>query len=147
MQEIKTASQKFVTVRQSVFFRAAPLEVHHAILDPSMRAEWTGQRATGDPLVGSRFTTTDGYVFGKTTKLKEGKLIVQEWKTKEWPDGSHFSIVKYSLSKQRGGTRLNLNHSKVPTNLKDYVISGWKEYNWVPLRKYFAKTRAGGKLK
>jgi activator of HSP90 ATPase len=124
MQEIKPPSLKFATVRQSVFFRAAPEEVYAAILDPVKRAEWTGQRATGDAKVGSRFTTTDGYVFGKNLELKDGKLIVQEWKTREWPEGSPFSLVKYSLKKQRAGTRLELTHSKVPASLKNYVDQG-----------------------
>lgn len=139
-------SQKFTTVRQSVFFKTTPLELYHAILDPEKREEWTGQRATGVGKIGNSFTTTDGYVFGKNLKLKEGRIIVQEWKTKEWPDGSPFSLVRYSLKRQNGGTRLSLNHSRVPSSLKDYVASGWVEYNWKPLKKYLSRTDPGGKV-
>lgn len=48
-------SQKFTTVRQSVFFKTTPLELYHAILDPEKREEWTGQRARGVGKIGNSF--------------------------------------------------------------------------------------------
>jgi len=147
MQQINSLSLKFTTVRLSVFLRATPLEVYHALLDPSKRAEWTGEKATGEAKVGSIFTTTDGYVSVKNLELVEGKLILQEWKTKEWPDEYPPSLVKYSLKPERGGTRLTLNHSKVPATIKDYINSGWDEYNWKPLKNYFAKIVKEGQMK
>ena len=138
MQQKNSAKLKFVTIRQTVFFKTSPGKVFEALVDPTERRKWTGERATGDAKVGSKFTTTDGYVFGKNLELDKGKLIVQEWKTKEWPDGAPFSIVKYSVKAERGGTRLNLVHSNVPSSIADYIKSGWVEYNWKPLKKYFA---------
>ena len=138
MEQNSPSKQKFVAIRQNVFFRATPEEVFQALVDAGIRRQWTGQRATGDSKVGSRFTTTDGYVFGRNLELDKGKLIVQEWKTKEWPDGAPFSKVKYIMKAEGGGTRLNLVHSKVPAKMADYIKSGWIEYNWVPLKKYFS---------
>jgi activator of HSP90 ATPase len=138
MQGKNSLKQKFVTIRQDVFFRATPEEVFEALVDAGKRRQWTGQKATGDSKAGSRFTTTDGYVFGRNLELDKGKLIVQEWKTKEWPDDAPFSIVKYTVKAERGGTRLSLVHSKVPSSMADYVKSGWIEYNWEPLKKFFS---------
>jgi len=138
MQKDSPPKQKFVTIRQSVFFRVSPGEVFEALIDADKRRQWTGQRATGDSKVGSRFTTTDGYIFGKNLELEKGKVIVQEWKTKEWPEDAPFSIVKFMMKMERGGTRLSLVHSKVPAKIADYIKSGWVEYNWEPLKKYFA---------
>jgi activator of HSP90 ATPase len=138
MEQRNTSKQKFVTVRQNVFFKATPEEVFEALVDAGKRRKWTGQRATGDSKVGSKFTTTDGYVFGRNLEVDRGKLIVQEWKTKEWPDDAPFSIVKYYMKAERRGTRLSLVHSKIPASMADYVKSGWIEYNWEPLESYFA---------
>ena len=133
--------QKFGTIRQSVFLRATPLEVYDALVDPKKHAEFTHQGATGDPKVGGRFTAGDGYISGKNVELKEGKLIVQEWRTTEWPDGHPDSLLKFSFSKQKGGTRLLMVHSKVPAAQTKYYSKGWKQYYWTPLRKYFSEIK------
>jgi uncharacterized protein YndB with AHSA1/START domain len=135
------SKRKFGTIRQSVFLRATPLEVYHALIDPKKHAEFTHQGATGEPTVGGSFTAGDGYITGKNVELKEGKLIVQQWRTTEWSDGFPHSLVKFSFRKQRGGTRLLMVHSKVPATQRNYYRKGWEQYYWTPLKQYLSEIK------
>jgi uncharacterized protein YndB with AHSA1/START domain len=128
---------RFGTIRQSVFLRATPQEVYDSLIDPKRHAEFTNQAATGDGKEGSAFTAGDGYISGKNIELRPGRLIVQQWRTTEWPEGYPDSLLKFTFTKRKGGTTLRMVHSKVPQSQKSYYSKGWKEYYWMPLRKYF----------
>lgn len=138
---------KFGIIEQTVFFDSAPEDVYDALLDPEKHSAFTGSPATTSAKVGAAFTAWGGYIIGKNLELVKGKKIVQEWKTTEWPSGYPVSRLEFTLAPKKGGTELEMIHSKVPAEqLADYS-SGWKSAYWDPLKEYLAerKTSATGK--
>ncbi|QQG48150.1 MAG: SRPBCC domain-containing protein [archaeon] len=130
---------KFETIRQKALLKASPCEVCQAYVDPLKQTEVTGSEASGSPMVGGRFTAWDGNISGKYLELEEGRKIVHDWKTTEWPKGYPASLVEITVTKKGGGTQLEMVHSKVPAEQADDYAEGWEEYYWKPLKKYFAK--------
>jgi activator of HSP90 ATPase len=124
------------TIKQVVSIPASPEEVYDALMDEKKHSEFTGAKAKIDPRVGGKFMTWDGYSFGKNLKLVKGKLIVQEWKTTEWPDQPP-SEVRFSLKKKGSGTELTMVHTKVPSEQAESYRRGWIDFYWEPLKKYF----------
>jgi len=128
---------KFETIEQRAVIGATPDEVYEAYTDPEKHAAFTGSPAEGTPKVGGRFTAWDGYIEGKFLELVKGKKIVHEWKTTEWPAGYPPSVVKLTLKPEGKGTELTMVHSRVPADQVEDYKSGWTDFYWNPLKKYF----------
>ena len=129
---------KFKTLKQSHIIDAPEEKVYHAYLNAKTHSAFTGSKATSDPKVGGKMTAWDGYIEGKFLELEEGKRIVQEWKTSEWPEGYPPSILELIFkpaSKSR--TRVLMIHSKVPLEQADEYDEGWVSSYWEPMREYF----------
>ena len=136
-------ARKTETLTQVEFFSAKPEEVYDALIDQKKHSAFTGAKATCDPRVGGKFTAWEGYIFGKNLILEKGKMIVQEWKTTDWPRGYSPSTVEFSFKeKERGkgsGTELTMVHSRVPSEQAEDYRQGWIDYYWKPLKEYFLR--------
>jgi len=107
------------------------------LMDSKKHAELTGSPARMSSKVGGKFTAWDGYILGKNLELVEGKKIIQEWSTTEWPEGYPPSRLEITLSKKGKGTTLKMLHSKVPAEQRDDYAQGWLDYYWNPLKSHF----------
>jgi activator of HSP90 ATPase len=116
---------------------SSPEGVYRAFVSSKEHTEFTGSEAKCSARVGGRFTAWNKYIFGKNVELVEGKKIVQEWKTTEWPHGNEPSILKISLKKKGGGTQLSMIQSRVPASQVDQYDKGWYESYWERLKRYF----------
>jgi activator of HSP90 ATPase len=126
------------TIRHNVLIHlASPAEVYRAFLSTKEHAKFTGSEAKCSARVGGRFTAWNKYIAGKNIKLVKDKMIVQEWRTSEWPKGYNPSILKISLKKKGKGTQLSMVQSRVPASQVDEYDKGWYESYWEPLKKYF----------
>ena len=85
------------TIKQKVVIPASPKEVYEAYVDAKKHGKFTGSKATGKAVVGGKFTAWDGYIFGKNLELEEGKRVVQEWMTTDWPKGFPSSKIQRPL--------------------------------------------------
>lgn len=130
---------EFGEITQTVLIDASPAEVYEAYVNPKKHAAFTGQSATGSPRAGGKFTAGDGYISGKYLELEKGKKILHEWTTTEWPAGYPPSILELRLKAKGKKTELTMLHTKVPKEQVEYYEEGWKEFYWIPLKKYFAK--------
>ncbi|MBI3841342.1 MAG: SRPBCC domain-containing protein [Thaumarchaeota archaeon] len=130
---------KFETIRQKVLIDATPEEVYEAYVDPKKHTAFTGSAATGSPKVGGKFTAWGGYIEGRFVELKEGRKIVHEWKTTEWPAGYPQSLVTLTLKLKGRRTELTMVHSKAPSEQAESYADGWVEFYWEPMKKYFGK--------
>ncbi|MEZ4807194.1 MAG: SRPBCC domain-containing protein [Flavobacteriales bacterium] len=128
------------TIRQSATIPASPGEVYDALMNTRLHSRFTGQRARIGRRVGDPFSTYDGYIDGVTLDLEPGKRIIQSWRAHEagWPD-DHYSQVSYRLEPTVSGTRLVLQHERVPSRLADSFRKGWKEHYWTPLKAMFSQ--------
>jgi activator of HSP90 ATPase len=130
---------KTETIRQKVLITAAPSEVYEAFIDAKKHSKFTGSKATIDPKVGGEFTSWDGYIMGKNLELQDGKRIVQEWTTTEWPRDYPPSRLELTFTKAKNGTEISMIHSAVPAEQADDVAQGWVNFYWEPLKEYFKK--------
>jgi activator of HSP90 ATPase len=116
---------------------ASPEDVYRASVSSKEHTQFTRSDAKCSARVGGRFTAWDKYISGKNVRLVKDKMIVQEWKTSEWLEGYEPSILKISLEKKDGGTRVSMIQSRVPASQVDQYDKGWYESYWEPLKQYF----------
>jgi uncharacterized protein YndB with AHSA1/START domain len=135
--------KKTRTITQTIMIPAAPAQVYEAFIDPEKHSEFTGTKTTGSQEVGGEVSASDGYITARNIELKQGKKIVQEWITSEWPEGYPPSILELDLKKVREGTELTMTHSRVPDEQADDYAEGWMEYYWNPQIEYFQKSKKG----
>jgi activator of HSP90 ATPase len=128
---------KTVVIKQKEIIPATPTEVYEAYIEEEKQTEFTGSKATSDPRVGGEFTAWDGYITGKYIELKPGKKIVQEWRSSDFPEGTPPSRFEIGLRNVKGGTELTMVHSGVPEEVAEDIGQGWRDYYWVPMKKYF----------
>jgi len=127
------------TIKQKVIIPASPKDVYEAYTDPKKHSAFTESKATGKPVVGGKFTSWDGYISGKYLELEDGKRVVQEWISTDFPKDYGPSRLELCFSKVPEGTELTMVHSNVPEEQADETADGWKEWYWDPLKKYFSE--------
>ena len=137
------APPKTTTITQKEFIPARPDEIYDALLNEEKHSAFTGAKATCDRRVGGKFTAWDGYISGINLKLENGRRIVQEWRTTEWPKGYKPSLIEFTLKPKGNGTEVHMRQSNIPASQAAGYAEGWVEHYWTPLKKYFEKTRHG----
>jgi len=126
------------SIKMSTTVPASPKQVYEAWLDAKEHSAFTGEKATGSAKVGGKFTAFGDYIEGKNLELKPHKLIVQAWRTSEFPAGTDDSKLELWFEEVKGGTKLTLAHSNIPDGQSARYKDGWKEYYFEPLKKYFS---------
>ena len=127
------------TIKQKITISASPKEVYDAYVDAKKHSEFTDSKATGKPVVGGKYTTWDGYIFGKYLELDDGKRVVQEWTTTDWEEGYKASKLELTFCAVPEGTEIVMVHSNVPKAQADEITQGWIDFYWDPLKEYFSK--------
>lgn len=129
---------KTTSIKQSATISATPKEVYAALMSSAKHSKITGAKAFIGKKAGDAFYAYDGYITGRNIELKPGKTIVQSWIAMEdkWPAG-HESKVTFELKEVKGGTKIDFLHEDVPAVIAKNFVTGWKDYYWNPLKKYF----------
>src|SRR6266571_9425346 len=135
-QTAKSSNTKTITIKQKEFIAAKPVEIYDALLNEKKHSAFTGAKATCDRRIGGKFTEWDGYITGVNMKLENGRRIVQEWKTTEWPRGYEASILEFTLKPKGEGTEVRMKQTNVPSLQAATYKKGWVDYYWKPLKKY-----------
>ena len=133
--EVTTITQKVIIPKVS------PKQVYEAYVDPKKHSEFTDSEATGKPVVGGKFTAWDGYISGKFLELEDGKRVVQEWTSTDFPEEYPPSKLELSFREVPKGTEITMVHSSVPKDQKEETAEGWTEFYWEPLKQYFKKEK------
>ncbi len=128
---------KTKTIRQTLNFKAKPLEVYEMIMDAKKHAAITDGDVTMSRKIKGKFSAFGGYCHGYNIELVPGKKIVQAWHfdENEWPE-EHFSICTFLLEKTAHGTKLSLTQQKVPAHKYEDLKNGWHQYYWTPMKAY-----------
>lgn len=105
-------------------------------LDPEVHAAITGQPVAIAATPGSAFRAFDGVLTGTMLHVVSGKLIVQAWRSINWPDGAIDSILTLTFLAEGDGGRIELTQINVPEVDFAGVYQGWEKYYWAPWRKY-----------
>ncbi len=133
---------ELTTITQKVIIpKVSPKQVYEAYVDPKKHSEFTESKATGKPVVGGKFTAWDKYISGKFVELEEGKRVVQEWTSTDFPEGYPPSKLELTFREVPKGTEITMVHSNVPKEIADDAADGWTEFYWEPMKKYFKKEK------
>lgn len=138
---------KTKTIRQTIAFKASPMDVYNMIIDSRKHQSLSGEKATIGKKAGDRFTAWGAHISGFNLVLKPGEKIVQAWRaTGWWPD--YYSIVIFDIKKVSAGSKLQFTQVGIPPNRYSGHYRGWIETYWTPMKEIFAngeiseKTRA-----
>jgi activator of HSP90 ATPase len=127
------------SVKVSAVIPASAKEIYSAWLSAKGHSAMTGSAAKGTPRVGCRFTAWDGYIEGKNLELVPPSLIVQAWRTSDFPDAAADSRLEIALSEAKGGTRITLTHTDIPAGQAKGYKQGWIDFYFKPMKEYFSK--------
>ncbi len=116
-------------------FPAAPERIYELWIDSEGHALMTGGEAAIDPREGGEFSAWDGYITGVIERLDPGRLIVQRWRTSEFPDGAGDSRVEIVLRAVQDGCELTLLHTEIPEGQGERYKAGWVDNYFEPLRE------------
>ncbi|GEM_PF-2235403 len=91
-------------IHQEELFAAAPARIYEALLDDKRFASFSGAKAQIDRSAGGTFSVFNGVITGRNIELVPNQRIVQAWRNiPAWPVGL-YSIVRFELKLQGGGT-------------------------------------------
>ncbi|MGD0724766.1 MAG: SRPBCC domain-containing protein [Spirochaetia bacterium] len=134
-------SKKTDSIKVSATIPAEPREVYSAWMSSKGHGEMTGSSAKVTARIGSKFSAWDGYISGKTLELKPDSRILQSWRTTDFTEEEPDSLLEVLLVKAKGGTRVTLNHSRVPAGHGPEYKKGWIDFYFKPMKEYFAGSR------
>ena len=89
--------------------------------------------------VGGAFTLFGGHIIGRNIELIPDQRIVQAWRVVDWAPGL-YSIAKFELVEQGGGTRIVFDHTGFPQGQGQHLADGWRSHYWEPLEKFLAES-------
>jgi activator of HSP90 ATPase len=114
-------------------------QIYDTWLNAKKHSEFTGAKASINKKTGGKFTAWDNYIEGTNKQLIDGKLIVQSWRTTEFPENSEDSLLEIKLDDTSSGCRLTLTHSNIPEGQSESYKQGWVDFYFKPLKEYFDK--------
>ena len=96
-----------------------------------------------EPHAGGVFRAFDGMLSGKILHIEPKALIVQTWRSANWPLTAMDSVLTLLFWPAEDGARIELVHANVPEEDFAGVSQGWEKYYWTPWRAYLtAGTRS-----
>jgi uncharacterized protein YndB with AHSA1/START domain len=124
------------TIEHEVVIDARPAKVFAALMDSKQHTAFTGEPAKIRAKVGGTFNCYGEYIRGVTLALERPKLIVQAWRSRNWPVET-WSIVTFKLSAKPAGRTL-LRFTQIGVPAADYAAKnkGWRTHYWEPLKKF-----------
>ena len=120
-------------------FSVAPERLYDMYLDAEIHGAFTGAPVMIGPNPGDPFSAFEGALSGKMLHVEAKRLIVQTWRSVNWPSNAIDSTLTLSFWPQDDGARIELVHVNVPDEDFAGVSEGWTKYYWNPWRDYCAR--------
>lgn len=129
------------TICQTVVFKnTTPEELYNIYLDPQKHSKAIGGGAVKiSSKAGSRFSSWDGYISGKTLELIKGKMIVQSWRPSDYKSAELDSTLILWFEKRGKDAVINMVHANVPDRQYHALKKGWNDFYWKPWKKYLSE--------
>lgn len=115
---------------------ASPDKLFDMYLDATEHAAFTGLPVTIEPHAGGAFSAFDGMLSGKILHIEPKSLIVQTWRSANWPFTAMDSVLTLSFWPADDGARIELVQVNVAEEDFAGVSHGWEKYYWRPWRSY-----------
>jgi uncharacterized protein YndB with AHSA1/START domain len=138
------------SIHQEVVFHASPERVYRILTSThefdgvvhrsaAMRSGMKlGTQSTRvSPNVGGEFVLFGGHILGRQVELVPGRLVVEAWRVGNWTPGL-YSIARFELRAEGGGTRLVFDHTGFPSEEAEHLAEGWRGNYWAPMAESFA---------
>ena len=122
---------------------ATPEKLFDMYLDAESHATFTGFPVTIAARAGAPFRAFNDMLSGTMLHVVPKRLIVQTWRSANWPGTAIDSVLTLSFWPEKDGARIELVHVNVPEEDFAGVSEGWEKYYWTPWREYLAR-RGGG---
>jgi activator of HSP90 ATPase len=126
-------------IKLSTTLPVSPEIIYKAWLNSKEHAAFTGAAAKITAKKGSPFNAWDGYISGKNLELEPNKRIIQSWRTTEFSETDDDSTLEILLEGTKKSTKLTLIHTNIPEGQGKSYKQGWKDFYFVPMKKYFLK--------
>ena len=115
---------------------APPDKLFDMYLDAASHAAFTGFPVTIEPRAGGVFRAFDGMLSGTILHIEPKRLIVQTWRSVNWPVTAIDSVLTLTFWPEKDGARIELVHINVAEEDFAGVSQGWEKYYWTPWRAY-----------
>jgi len=119
---------------------ATPQQVYDALVDDGLFKAWSGHPCNIKSATGDHFEAFGEHcVSGKHIHCDPGHQLIQLWRIAghNWPEG-HYSTATFSLSPSgEKDTEIDFTQDQIPWEAAADLCSGWYEYYWNPLNKFF----------
>ena len=122
---------------------APPDKLFDMYLDAEAHAAFTGFPVTIAARAGARFRAFNDMLSGTLLHVAPKRLIVQTWRSVNWPATAIDSVLTLTFWPAKDGARIEIVHVNVPEEDFAGVSQGWEKYYWTPWRVYLMR-RAGG---
>ena|SRR5437868_5043135 len=125
----------------AVVLPATPARLYDMYLDPSAHAAFTGKPVTIEARAGAPFRAFDGALTGSILHVEPKRLIVQRWRSINFPSDAVDSVLVLTFWPHGSGGnegRIELQHINVP--LVDFagITEGWQKFYFTPWRNHLA---------
>jgi hypothetical protein len=90
------------------------------------------------PCPGSPFQAFNGALTGTILHVEPKRLIVQTWRSVNFPGTALDSVLVLSFWPAPEGSRIEVVHVNVPEEDFAGVSTGWDKYYWIPWRALLA---------
>jgi activator of HSP90 ATPase len=132
------------TIRLQERFYCRPQDIFEAFTVPARVRAFTQSDCAVSPAPGADFHLFSGNIHGTNVEMDPGRLIVQRWRFRNWPEGV-FSTLRIELAEpEHGTTVLSLTQTGVPVadafggeTVVDTTTSGWSQNFFERIRKVF----------
>ena len=115
---------------------APPEKLFDMYLDATAHSAFTGFPVIIEPRAGGAFRAFDGRLSGKILHIEPKRVIVQTWRSVNWPATALDSVLTLTFWPEKDGARIELAHINVADEDFAGVSHGWEKYYWTPWRAY-----------
>ena len=122
---------------------ATPDKLFDMYLDAEAHAAFTGFPVTIAARAGAPFRAFNDMLSGTMLHVEPKRLIVQTWRSTNWPATAIDSILTLSFWPENDSARIELVHVNVAEEDFAGVSQGWEKYYWTPWRAYLASHADG----
>ena len=127
------------TIILAALLPAPPERLYEMYVDPKLHAAFTGLPVEFEPRPGGSFRAFNGAIWGTILDLVPNRLIVQRWRSKNFPLDAIDSTLVLSFWPEGAAGRIELVHANVPEEDFAGVSEGWAMFYWSPWRAYLER--------
>jgi uncharacterized protein YndB with AHSA1/START domain len=118
---------------------APPERLYEMYVDSKLHAAFTGLAVEIEPRPGGSFRAFNGAIWGNILEMVPNRLIVQRWRSKNFPQEAIDSTLVLSFWPEGAAGRIELVHANVPEEDFAGVSEGWSKFYWNPWRAYLER--------